>query len=76
MLCVLFHVNFEVAWVTERISTKVTKAKFFLSCGLALRSHGHIKIVTLKNNKYFFLSNKTQANDSQIGNESIQDFQT
>ena len=30
MLCVLFHVNFEVAWVTERLSTKVTKAKFFL----------------------------------------------
>ena len=27
-------------------------------------------------NKYFCLSNKTQANDSQIENESIQDFQT
>ena len=38
MLCVLFHVNFEVAWVTERLSTKVTKAKFFLHFTLPLEA--------------------------------------
>ena len=30
MLCVLFHVNFEVAWVTERLSTKVTGKVFLI----------------------------------------------